>query len=482
MCFSERRVNVMVFICLAVIFLVVGEIFLLIMYRYGGKQFTKYDKDNSGLSYESMEDFVSRVKGISGVEARYKDGSDNGIELIYKKNKYVLGYENNKIFVDYVASKCTTNVFWLSGTFRAFSFSKVVKKAYLINSVLENISEKDVLCTREYKKFKNCVMGTIVSVIIMIALALIGVFSFFSGTKDEAISNVKEIEFNNDMTYGEIIEGYIANPEWTAFNSENDTVVVEVTGKSVEMQQICIQFLGEAGMGFGEVDKQEFDLAYFEVGGKSVEPELAMEYIAEVVELGIDSWNEKINTNEDTTLEEGDKDVESEVDGTKEPEPTAEPTKEPEEVVTEEPILNDEKDEMENGESIEDLTKIDTGKKLITEYLYYPYSGFYVGKNWNLDVDTSQYYNKYIGDMVGHVSFVYKNDQETTPYNCDAYIIRDQETIVKGIGCFSTILMFKDEGKINYLGFIETDGRMELVWFTDKGIIDSFIIRYHYDC
>ena len=97
--------------------------------------------------------------------------------------------------------------------------------------------------------------------------------------KDKAIQNVRSSLYNETTTYDEIIDAYLINPDWTAFNSDKDAPVVEVNGISVEKEDICIQFIGELGLGFHLVEKQQFRLRYFEVDGKSVDAEEAMEYI-----------------------------------------------------------------------------------------------------------------------------------------------------------------------------------------------------------
>jgi sulfur carrier protein ThiS len=113
----------------------------------------------------------------------------------------------------------------------------------------------------------------------MIVCLIIGISGMTGNMQEEAIDNVKAMVFYEGVTYEELLNTYIVNPEWTAFNSENDIVIVEMNGTSIENDQVCIQFSGEMGMGFNGVGQQDFKLRYFDINGESLDPVGAMEYI-----------------------------------------------------------------------------------------------------------------------------------------------------------------------------------------------------------
>lgn len=134
---------------------------------------------------------------------------------------------------------------------------------------------------KEYVKVKNNIKTINILEILGVIFLIIGMCNMTGNISGEAIDNVKTTEFSTGVTYEDLISGYIQTPEWDAFNSDKDRVVVEVNGISVENEKICIQFAGDPGMGFSHVNLQKFKLVYFEVDGESLDPDAAMEYIYE---------------------------------------------------------------------------------------------------------------------------------------------------------------------------------------------------------
>lgn len=87
-------------------------------------------------------------------------------------------------------------------------------------------------------------------------------------------------EYHENTTYGNLIDKYIPNAEWTAFNYlDTDTAVVEINGTSIADEVICIQFCGEGGMGFNNVNIQQFTPYYFEIDGEPYDYDAAFAYI-----------------------------------------------------------------------------------------------------------------------------------------------------------------------------------------------------------
>jgi hypothetical protein len=115
----------------------------------------------------------------------------------------------------------------------------------------------------------------------MLLCLFIGIVNMTGDVYGEAITKVKNTEYSNGVTYGTIINGYLKEPEWKAFNSDTDTAIVEVNGTSIADENICIQFAGTAGMGFNGVSNQTFYIRYFEADGESLDQDAAMEYIYE---------------------------------------------------------------------------------------------------------------------------------------------------------------------------------------------------------
>ena len=443
--FWEGRVNDMVFIFLAFGLLIVGEIFLILLYLNGGKQFLKCNKENSKLSFSTLEDFVSSIKSIPGIEVHNVDDANNKVELVYKRQKYVMLFENDKAFIEYDTAGCGARVSVIGRTFKMLAFCKAVKKAYIINNVFGIDSDKD------FTKFKVCKAGMFGSVVAMLICAVVGVVSLLSGVKDGAINNVKESVYRDDMTYGYIIEGYIKDPEWKAFNNDNGVAVVEVNGTSVEKQSICIQFMGEGGMGFNDVDTQEFKLYYFGVDGKSVEPESSMAYIAEMVEEDYVSWFG--NEDDDETEEEREENT---------VEPTVEPTQEPTLETTPSPSPTEEPTKESEEE-------IDLYKGLY-------YAGYYEGSKWGISVNMYSSDIESIYDPVGYVEIY----DSVGNYDSRSALYLAEESEREEFGTFDVLYTFSDQGPICYIGFNVTDFGIEAKYFSLRSTIDYMYLRIPY--
>lgn len=120
------------------------------------------------------------------------------------------------------------------------------------------------------------IAGTLLIVIIVVILIKI-----IGNKDDKQIDYVKNTEYSNGYTYGELIDNYIVSPEWTTFGATNNnqpTGIVEVVGESTEKEDIVIQFMGPNGLGRYFIG-QDFKVSYFEVDGNSVDPDQAMEVL-----------------------------------------------------------------------------------------------------------------------------------------------------------------------------------------------------------
>ena len=146
----------------------------------------------------------------------------------------------------------------------------------VVNMIMDALQSQSPIEKKEYHKTKFFAKSAVVSYISFAIFLVIGLFSFFGAISDKAISEAKRMEFCDGVSYEELIDTYLKDSEWTAFNAETDTAVVEITGTSVEGENICIQFWGDLGMG---LSYSHLTLEYFEVNGMSIDPQEAMEYI-----------------------------------------------------------------------------------------------------------------------------------------------------------------------------------------------------------
>lgn len=267
------------FLFLAIALGIIGNIFLHKVYRTGNEQFVRYNLDNSNLLFSTKEDFLARISAFTDIKTSIADSAPDVVKITYKTKDYTIKFTNGKAFVDYDTAGTGIKLTKLGRLLNIFSFVKSVKKAFLINSLLDRISNQSDSTEMPYKKFTGARKTTNILFLAMLVSLVIGICSFTSDVKDKAILNVKESICYENITYGEIVDVYLVDPNWIAFNSETDTPVVEVNGTSVENQEICIQFTGELGAGFHLVEKQTFKPAYFSVDGTSVDTISSLEYI-----------------------------------------------------------------------------------------------------------------------------------------------------------------------------------------------------------
>ncbi len=272
----------MIFIFVAFALIVPAEIFLIKFYYDGEKLFKKYDKDHSNVQCVNVEEFVSRIKAFTEWETSKVECNGNKVNLVYQKNKYVINIEDGIAAVEYDRRGCGIKISGIGRIFKIFRFHKAIKKAAVINNVMDSLAGKNTEeGTKGYKKIKNDWTMLGILFLAMIAFYLIGMFNIIKNIHEEGIERVKNIEFLNGITYGELVHGYIREPEWTAFNSDKDVAIIEVNGKSVEGEEICIQFGAEGREGFNLISSQNFRPIYFEADGEILDTDAAFLYLYE---------------------------------------------------------------------------------------------------------------------------------------------------------------------------------------------------------
>lgn len=272
----------MIFILLALVIFIIGEIFHSKLYRNGEKQFKKYDKEHSTVPSVSANDFALRLNAISNPEISKVECNGNKVNLVCRKNEYTINVENGVASVEYDKGGYEIKISKMGRFFNRFKLRKSARKATVINRVMDCVSGKNIEDSeKEYREVENNIKTLNILEILGVIFLIIGMCNMAGNLSGKAIDNVKTTEFSTGVTYEELISGYIQTPEWDAFNSDKDRVIVEVNGTSIENEKICMQFAGDPGMGFNHVNLQKFQLIYFEADGESLDPDAAMEYIYE---------------------------------------------------------------------------------------------------------------------------------------------------------------------------------------------------------
>ena len=246
--------------------------------RKGTAQFSKYDKDHSTITVLNTDEVISKLSKISTINISNIQSKENRVDFLCKKNAYSINNENGTAYIEYdFSARDIILAIASKRLIKKIKFWKSVRKAMQINEIMDTLKSNCFSESKEYKKINLYAKAAAISLLVScLVFALMGFAFGLSSTHDTAISEVKKAEFSYGVTYGELIDGYIRNAEWTAFNSDDDTAVVEVCGTSIEGEQIRIQFWGNSGMGFSY---SSISLAYFEADGVSLDEYEAMEYI-----------------------------------------------------------------------------------------------------------------------------------------------------------------------------------------------------------
>jgi hypothetical protein len=270
------------FIFVAIVMAVITQIFILKLYKVGGRQLSKYDKDHSVLRMYSSEEMASVMSRLPNSGVRNIEVQGNDVKLTLKKYKYTINVENGIASVKYDMAGTEVKFSKIGNILKPFRYSKSAKKAIAINSLFDEIlGKKDPNDEKEYKKVKNDSNMIWLSLAAMLLCLFIGIVNMTGDVYGEAITKVKNTEYFNGVTYGTLINDFIEEPEWKAFNSDSNTAVVEVDGTSITDEQLCIQFLGSSGMGFDDISNQTFYAYYFETDGMQIAQEYGMEFIYE---------------------------------------------------------------------------------------------------------------------------------------------------------------------------------------------------------
>jgi len=270
----------MYFILLAMILAVAGGIISNITKWRGRKQLIKYDKEHSDVACADAEELASKINLLDGVENL--EIVDGKISFDCKKNTFSIAVENGIAYVEYDTSGCEIKFSKMGRFLGDFKLADSAKKATMVNSIMDSVSGKDVKEQKKaYAKIINGVKAMKIIAVAMFVCLAIGILGVFNGTKNVAVENVKNTQFEMGLTYGELLDNYLPDAKWTYFISENDTPIVEVNGISIEGESVCVQFEGELGMGGTNLEQQDFDLGYMDADGEPVDAYSAFAYIYE---------------------------------------------------------------------------------------------------------------------------------------------------------------------------------------------------------
>ncbi len=261
---------------IAIVLGIIGELLWFKFSRAGQKQFTKYDKEHSNITVLNTEEVVSKLNQVSNLGISDIRSEENQVSFACKNNCYTIYIEDGKAYTEYDMSGFGVRLSTLGKITKKIKFWKSAHKAILINMVMDTFQNNCLPTKKEYEKTTFFAKTSVIAFVAFLLFLVIGFFTVIGSISNNSISNVQKMEFYDNVTYEELIDSYISDAEWTAFNTDNDVAVVEVNGMSIEGENICIQFWGSMGMGFSD---ESLELAYFEVDGTSIDPNEAMEYI-----------------------------------------------------------------------------------------------------------------------------------------------------------------------------------------------------------
>ena len=264
------------FVLFAIVLGIVSEIFWFLFYRNGKKNFIKYDKEHSNIAVLNAEEIAAKLNQNSNLRISNITLEENQISFVSKKNNYSISIENGIAFVDYDMSGCEVRLSSFGKLLKRIRFLKSAHKAIFINTIMDTIKNDNSADSKNYEKTKLFAKASIITLIAFVISLVIGCFSAIGSISSQAVDDARAIEFYNGVTCGELIDIYVTDADWSAFNGEGDMAVVEITGTSVEGEDICIQFWGNMGMG---LSYRSLTLKFFEADGLSYDPTEFMEYI-----------------------------------------------------------------------------------------------------------------------------------------------------------------------------------------------------------
>lgn len=255
-------------ILFAIVLGIASEVLWFNFFRKGSKQFSKYDKDHSTVTVTNADEVVSKLKknvnlGISGIQSE-----ENQVNFLCQNNHCAINIENGTAYVEY-------DIWALLGRKR-LRFWKSARKAMQMNAIMDTLRNEDLSDQKTYDKIKLYAKAYVASFVAFLIFLVVGFCSFTGSMYDDAIADAKMLEYRKGVTYDELIEEYVKDAEWTAFNTEKDMAVVEVNGTSVEGEKVCIQFWGDLGMG---LDYRTLTLECVELDDVPMVPDDIMEYI-----------------------------------------------------------------------------------------------------------------------------------------------------------------------------------------------------------
>ena len=272
----------MAFIIFAFIFGIIGSIISMRSDSKAYKQILKYDKEHSDIACADLNELAEKIKAVNCADVEQVRNVEDKIIVDCKKNSYSLRVENGVAYVEYDKNGCGLKISPLGRFIRIFRVAIAGRKAIVINSIMDCVAGKDAkLFEKEYKTVHNGLPSIIVFMVAMLVCVIIGCVLLLGEQNDKVVEKVKGTEYYSGVTYGELLDGYLIEQEWTSFTTDGDRACVEVDGVGLDGEAIEIQFLGELGYGFSNIENRNFEIYYAGIDGESYDPDFVMDMIYE---------------------------------------------------------------------------------------------------------------------------------------------------------------------------------------------------------
>lgn len=272
----------MAFIIFAFIFGIIGSIISMRSDSKAYKQILKYDKEHSDIACADLNELAEKIKSVNCADIEQVRNVEDKIIVDCKKNSYSLRVENGVAYVEYDKNGCSLKISPLGRFIRIFRVAIAGRKAIVINSIMDCVAGKDAkLFEKEYKTVHNGLPSIIVFMIAMLVCVIIGCVLLLGEQNDKVVEKVKGTEYYSGVTYGELLDGYLLEQEWTSFTTDGDRACVEVDGVGLGGEAIEIQFLGELGYGFSNIENRNFEIYYAGIDGEAYDPDFVMDMIYE---------------------------------------------------------------------------------------------------------------------------------------------------------------------------------------------------------
>lgn len=286
--------NYMIWISLALI--LAGVVGYYVAYFKGKKAFAEQMslyKDGIPIGLDDIQALYQAILGIRipGIKGVWM-GDDDSVVVEGRKRKHAFYLENGNVKIKYPYS--TENLY--GGLFRSLkqmSIHRDISAMVEANQIMDTIAAGQQFNSGVQERgYGRASIGVKILWPSFTAIILGGILLCLGitwGMKDDYIryAKAKCPVDGVDMTYEDVFDFYLREPEWDYFESDQNKCIVEVSGVSSidNDKQILVQFtFVGVSSSEGIISSTPIDIAYMEVNGQTCTADEAVENLNNIVQ------------------------------------------------------------------------------------------------------------------------------------------------------------------------------------------------------